>query len=318
MSESSTDYVFGPVPSRRLGRSLGIDLVPFKTCSYNCIYCQLGRTTCLTAERKEWVPADCVLEQVKRKLAGQVRADVVTFSGSGEPTLHSRIGDIIRGIKAITEIPVVVLTNSSLLWQPEVRKDIRAADIVVPSLDAGDESTFSYVNRPHPDISFNLMLEGLRAFREEYTGQFWLEVFLLRGVTAIEAEVRKMAAIVEQLHPDRLQLNSVARPPAEEFAFAVPKERMIDLAALFGQEAEVISEDSHVFEQADFETCREDIRSLLLRRPCTIDDIAEGLGMHRDEVIKYVEELSSEGQVMQRRQDLATFYWAVGGTAAKN
>ena len=143
-----SQYVFGPVPSRRLGRSLGIDLLPLKTCSFNCVYCQVGRTTCLTIERGEWVPTGPVLDQVRQKIAGPIRPDVITFSGSGEPTLHSGIGEIIRGIKSFTQIPVVVLTNGSLLWMPEVRRDLLQADIVVPSLDACSESLFQYVNRP--------------------------------------------------------------------------------------------------------------------------------------------------------------------------
>ena len=267
MNESSKEYVFGPVPSRRLGRSLGIDLVPFKTCSFNCIYCQLGRSSCVSVERKEWVPTEDVLDQVNRKLAGSSKPQVITFSGSGEPTLHSRIGDIIEEIKKITDIPVVVLTNSSLLWQPEVRKALLSADIVVPSLDAGDEDLFVYVNRPHPSLSFHEIVDGLIQFREEYAGEMWLEIFLLHGVTAIESEVRKMAEIAQKIRPNRIQLNSVARPPAEEFAYAVPAGKMQQFAKLFGPNAEVVSEDTHILEDADFASCRSDILALLKRRP---------------------------------------------------
>jgi wyosine [tRNA(Phe)-imidazoG37] synthetase (radical SAM superfamily) len=305
-------HVFGPVPSRRLGRSLGVDLVPFKTCSYNCVYCQLGRTTCLTTERKEWAPAEDVLQQVKLKLSGQTQPDFITFSGSGEPTLHSRIGEIIRHIKKTTDIPVAVLTNGSLLWQPEVRESLLPADVVMPSLDAGDESLFRCVNRPHPSVSFDLMLAGLRSFREEYRGQYSLEVFLLRGVTGIEVETRKIAAIVEQLRPDRVHLNTVARPPAEDFALAVPRERMAQLCVLFGRRAEVIGEESRIREHVDLAARRDDVLSLLQRRPCTADDIAEGLGMERRDVMKYLGGLLSEGSVTQRKQDTQTYYLAAG------
>ena len=148
--------VFGPVPSRRLGRSLGVDVVPFKTCTYDCIYCQLGRTTCKTVERKAWVPLEDVLDEVKEKLS--TRPDYITLSGSGEPTLFSPLGDLIVGIKSMTGIPVALLTNGSLLWQADVREAIRDVDLLIPSLDAGDEAMFRRVNRPHGGLSFEQML----------------------------------------------------------------------------------------------------------------------------------------------------------------
>lgn len=162
-------HVFGPVPSRRLGRSLGVDLVPLKVCSYACIYCQLGRTTKKTVERKEWVPTARVLDELKRKLA--TRPDYITFSGSGEPTLHSALGKIIEQIKSMTKTPVAVLTNGSLLWQPEVRTELALADVVMPSLDVGDDLFFQTVNRPHPEITFEKLLSGLEQFRREFSGQ---------------------------------------------------------------------------------------------------------------------------------------------------
>ncbi|NQT19895.1 MAG: radical SAM protein, partial [Planctomycetes bacterium] len=152
-------YIFGPVPSRRLGRSLGVDVVPLKTCSYDCIYCQLGNTTCKTVERKEWVPLDDVVLELKDRLSS--RPDYITLSGSGEPTLYSRVAELIDRIKVMTDVPVAVLTNGSLLWQEEVRRQLMKADLVIPSLDAGDEVMFRLVNRPHEDVSFERMLAGL-------------------------------------------------------------------------------------------------------------------------------------------------------------
>ena len=172
-----SNYVFGPVPSRRLGRSLGVDLVPLKTCSYDCIYCQLGRTTCKTIERKEWVPLDAVLNELEGKLS--TRPDYITLSGSGEPTLYSRLDEVIERIKSITDIPVAVLTNGSLLWQEDVQQQLAAADLVMPSLDAGDPATFHLVNRPHEALTFEKMLSGLIAFRQHFHGRYWLEVLLL-------------------------------------------------------------------------------------------------------------------------------------------
>jgi wyosine [tRNA(Phe)-imidazoG37] synthetase (radical SAM superfamily) len=313
-----SQYVFGPVPSRRLGRSLGIDLLPLKTCSFNCVYCQVGRTTCLAIERKEWVPTGPVLDQVRQKIAGPIRPDVITFSGSGEPTLHSGIGEIIRGIKSFTQIPVVVLTNGSLLWMPEVRRDLLQADIVVPSLDAGSESLFQYVNRPHPEISLEKLVEGMIRFREEYTGQIWLEVFLMWGVTAMESEVEKMAALARRIRPDRIQLNTVARPPAEEYAYSVPEERMRFFATMFEPEAEVIGGHSSTLEMTGLEGSSEEILGLVRRRPCTLDDIADGLALNCNVVIKYVDRLISEGHLRHKVQDSRIYYWATEESPSKN
>ncbi len=211
MNDQRQHHIFGPVPSRRLGRSLGVDLVPFKTCTYDCIYCQLGRTTCKTHERKEWVPMDAVLEELKQKLA--THPDYITLSGSGEPTLCPRLGEIIERIKAMTSIPVAVLTNGSLLWLKEVRAAVALADVVMPSLDAGDDLLFQTVNRPHPEITFERLVSGLEQFRREFTGQYWLEVMLLAGHTALPAHVQKIAHWVQRIRPDRVQLNTATRPP---------------------------------------------------------------------------------------------------------
>ncbi|MCL5097356.1 MAG: radical SAM protein, partial [Candidatus Omnitrophica bacterium] len=208
-----------------------MDLVPFKTCTYDCIYCQLGRTTNLTVQRKEWVPMDAVLDELKQKLV--CRPDYITLSGSGEPTLHSRLGEIIEHIQAMSDVPVAVLTNGSLLWQKEVREELALANVVLPSLDAGDAVKFAFINRPHSIIAFEQMVEGLIAFRREFTGQYWLEVFLLGGYTAIEADVKKLATWVKRIRPNRVQLNTVTRPPAEDFASSVPPEALAHFARYF-------------------------------------------------------------------------------------
>ena len=285
-------YVFGPVPSRRLGRSLGVDVVPFKTCTYDCIYCQLGRTTCKTIERKEWVPLEDVLDEVKSKLSK--RPDYITLSGSGEPTLFSRLGDLIDGIKSMTNVPVALLTNGSLLWQPEVRREVQDVDLLIPSLDAGDEAMFRRVNRPHEAISFKRLIDGLVASREACRGRYWLEVFLVAGCTDIEAEVKKLAQYAGLIKPDRIQINTVTRPPAESSAAGVSRERLAELSRLFVPPAEVVVDYHHVHEQTQFSASRDEILSLLRRRPCSIDGIAQGLSMHPNEVVKYVEALQAE------------------------
>lgn len=300
--------IFGPVPSRRLGRSLGVDLVPFKTCSYDCIYCQLGRTTHKTVERREWVPLNDVLEELKGKLAS--KPDYITLSGSGEPTLYSRLGELIAGIRAMTDIPVAVLINGSLLWQEEVRRQLMDAHLVIPSLDAGHASMFQAVNRPHESLSFDRMLEGLIDFREEYYGEYWLEVFLLAGHTAVESEISRIAECVRRIKPDRVQLNTATRPTVEDYAVMVDRACMADIAGRFEPPAEVIADYRGVHAQSDFKAGREGVREMIQRRPCSLDDIAEGLNMHRNEAIKYIEELNAEGVLTKRTSGGKLFYTA--------
>lgn len=288
-------YVYGPVPSRRLGRSLGIDLAPFKTCTYDCVYCQLGRTTCKTLERKEWVPLADVLADLDAGL--EARPDYITLAGSGEPTLFSRLDELICRIKSRTDVPVAVLTNGSLLWQAEVRGQLLDADVVMPSLDAGDESLFNAVNRPHADIAFEQMLEGLIAFRDVYRGHYWLEVFLLGGYTGVPADARKIAECVGRIRPDRVLLSTVTRPPAEDYAVAVPPGRLHELATLFDPVAEVTADFRGVHTEEGFAATRQAVLALLQRRPCSADDIAGGLGIHRNEAAKHVQELLAQGLV---------------------
>lgn len=303
-------YVFGPVPSRRLGRSLGIDLVPYKTCTYDCIYCQLGKTTNLTRERREWVPQKAVLEEIRKKLANLKGIDFLTFSGSGEPTLHIHIGRLIRELKKQSTVPVAVLTNGSLLWQREVQDDLQAADLVIPSLDAPDERLFRHVNRPHPDLVFEKVLEGLIRFRERYQGTIWLEVFLLAGMTGMESEVKKLANLTRSIKPDLVQILTVTRPPQEEFAEPVSSEQMRLFSGMFDVPAVVVSASGPVSEDVLFSEGKEQILELLGRRPCTIKEIALGLGMARAEAGKYIENLFARGEVRSLTCNGKTYYRA--------
>jgi wyosine [tRNA(Phe)-imidazoG37] synthetase (radical SAM superfamily) len=238
----SGKYVFGPVPSRRLGRSLGVDLIPYKTCTYDCVYCQIGRTAQTTIERKVYAPAAAVIEQVRERLGRGAAPDVITISVSGEPTLHAGIGEVIAGIKGLTDVPVAVLTNGSLLFLPEVRRALMAADIVAPDLDAATEEVFRSINRPHPSLKLAEVLSGLRLFAGEYRGRLLVEVFVAEGLNADDAEMERIAAAARGLGSAQVQLNTVSRPPAESCARAVGRERMAELARLFEPPAEVIAD----------------------------------------------------------------------------
>jgi wyosine [tRNA(Phe)-imidazoG37] synthetase (radical SAM superfamily) len=306
-------YIFGPVPSRRLGRSLGVDIVPFKTCTYNCIYCQLGRTTHKTVERRKWVPIDDVLEELGKKLV--TKPDYITLSGSGEPTLYSQLDVLIDRIRAMTNVPVAILTNGSLLWQPELRRQLLNANLVIPSLDAGDRAVFNSVNRPHHAITFEKMLEGLIDFRREYKGAYWLEVFLIAGYNAIRSDLQRIIDCVKRIGPDRVQLNTATRPPAEKYAYQVSKPRLAQLSRRFDPPAEVIADYRGVHKQGEFRAGQTDVLEMILRRPCSIDDIADGLFLHRNEVIKYMEKLAAKGKVETKNATGHVFYCGKHGLA---
>ncbi len=312
MKAGGCRYVYGPVPSRRLGRSLGIDLVPLKTCTYDCVYCQLGRTTNKTIDRREYVPITDVLTELEDTLSLADTPDYISIAGSGEPTLHLGIGELINQIKTLTNIPVAVLTNGSLLWIPEVQESLMAADLVLPSLDAGDAFLFRYVNRPHADITFEQMIDGIASFTKRFPGKVWLEVLLLGGVTGITAEVKKIASIISRIKPDRVQLNTVCRPPAEDFVFQLPMTQMLELQDLFPGVVEIISENREdiLHSAVHPDLMDDDILGLLRRRPCTSLDVAGGFGVHVMEALKSLEALSTTGKVTKVSILGSTFYVA--------
>ena len=257
-----------------------------------------------------------VLGELREKLSS--KPDYITLSGSGEPTLWLRLDYLIGHIKEMTSTPVAVLTNGSLLWREDVRRELMHADLVIPSLDAGDEASFRLVNRPHKEISFERMLDGLIQFRREFRGSYWLEVFVLGGSTAVSAEFSRIVECVNRIQPDRVQLNTVTRPPAESSAVGVPSGQLAKLASEFDPPAEVIAEYDALDQQPDFVASRGEILDLLRRRPCSIGDIAGGLGMHRNEVVKYVEELSAEGLLEESPVGEVTYFKAASPTGREH
>ncbi len=297
------------MPSRRLGRSLGVDLTPFKTCSLDCIFCQLGRTTRQTLERKEYVPTGHVTAELDAWTAEGGKADVVTLAGSGEPTLHSRFGDVLDFARKRTGLPAVLLSNGTLFGDPAVRQAARQADIVKLSLSAWDQASFEQVNRPHPDLRFDRIVEGQRAFRREYRGRLWIEVFLVWGTNSVTRDVKKIAALVDSIGPDEIHLNTAVRPPAESFAFAMPKKAMEELAALFHPVAKVIAEFS-TDKSADVAANEATIMAMLQRRPCTAQQIADVFGMHRNEVSKYLGMLMNTDKIRAQGTSQEPYYTA--------
>lgn len=302
-------HIFGPVASRRLGRSLGIDLVPFKTCTWDCIYCECGRTTKHTVVRAEFVPLAELVREFEEWCAAGGTADVITLAGSGEPTLYARLGALIDAIKMHCTIPVCVLTNGTLLWHAEVRRDLLHADIVVPTFDAPDAATFQRIHRPCRELDYAQCLAGLRVFAREYAGQLWLEVFLVPGINDSDAMVRRIAAMAAELQPAKVQLNTAVRPGAEPAVRPLALERMRELALLFAPPAEVIGTHNPnaaacaaVTEQHVFETVR--------RRPCTLADLAAGLGIPLSVAAKHADALRAKGMLSVDTHNGQTFFAA--------
>jgi wyosine [tRNA(Phe)-imidazoG37] synthetase (radical SAM superfamily) len=303
------EHLFGPVPSRRFGRSLGVDLTPYKTCNQDCVFCQLGRTTHKTVHRKEYVPLDAVLEELSDWLKADGEADYITLSGSGEPTLHARFGEVLEFLRSKSGLPAVLLTNGSLFHLTEVREEARHADIVKISLSAWDHSSYVWINRPHQDLRFDQIVEGQKAFRNKFRGKIWMEVFLVGGMNSTPADVARISRLAEQIRPNRIHLNTAVRPPAEEFVAPVSREKLASLTRIFHPAAEVIAE----FQAREGEKKHgslEKIYRMLERRPCTANDIARVFGMHINQVLKYLGKLEQEGRICLKRINHSLYYKA--------
>ena len=293
------DYVFGPVPSRRLGNSLGVDLVPFKTCTFDCVYCQLGRTTEQTTLRRRFVPMVQVVEEVVQVVDSGVALDYITLSGNGEPTLSLDFGRVIRAIKKFTTVPVAVLTNSSLLTWDDVREDLGAADLVVPSFDAGTQEAFERVNRPL-DVSVSRIARGIREFTQGFGGRVWLEVMIVAGLNDSVAEAQAIVAGLEGARFDKVQLNTVLRAPAEALAGAATEERLAELAAVLEALAPVeiigvYAAEDHPDDVGAGRDVDEAIVATLARRPCRTAELAASLGLATALVSKHIAHLEQRG-----------------------
>jgi wyosine [tRNA(Phe)-imidazoG37] synthetase (radical SAM superfamily) len=253
---------------------------------------------------------DAILDELARRLPRIPKPDFIGLAGSGEPTLHVGIGRLIRGIKKMTQIPVAVITNGSLLWMPEVRESLAASDLVLPSLDAGDQRLFAAANRPHQDISFDTMMRGLVEFSKLYRGEIWMEALVLGGISDSTREMKKIAAVMNRIQPARVQLNSVSRPPAEVDALQVPSEKMQALSRLFSGRCEQIAEDcsATVSGEGSARDALESVFVLLARRPCTVKDIASGLRLPPNEVLKQLDLLCENDAVRVERRNEQVFY----------
>ncbi len=302
-------YLFGPVPSRRFGRSLGIDLTPHKTCSLDCVFCQLGRTPAKTLERKAYVPATEVISEIDHWLRNDGQADYLTLSGSGEPTLHTAFGQVLAFLRD-QPIPSALLTNGTLMNLPEVRKAAALARVVKVSLSAWDQKSFEWVNRPHHRLSFESFFDGLKRFRDEFSGQLWLEVFLLSDINATPGNVAKIARLSRNLQPDRIHLNTIARPPAEDFAAAVSMAKLEELVGLFDPPACIAAEFKGERSKR-IKANEETILAMLKRRPCTIKQIETAFGLHINEASKFLGHLKQRNRIRIYLKDQKVYYRSI-------
>ncbi len=236
-------YIYGPVRSRRLGSSLGISMVPYKVCPFDCVYCQLNKTLTKTDKRRRYVGERVLLAELRdfwRHKPQDMRIDCVTFSGSGEPTLHTGLGRLVREAKKITGCPVVVLTNSALLTDARLRRDLKDADIVVPSLDAVTQEVFEKINQPLPGLRIEEIIEALVRFREEFTGAIWVEVMVVRGINDDAAYLKKMKRVIDRIRPEKIQLNSPVRPPSHRWVRPATCAALREACRILGSSCEIV------------------------------------------------------------------------------
>ncbi len=300
-------YVFGPVPSRRLGLSLGIDLIPAKTCTFDCLYCQLGRTTYKVLETRPFVPVREVVEEIRRKLPKNV-PDVITLAGSGEPTLHSEIDQVIASIKKMTETKVALLTNGSLFWREEVRGRVLKSDIIMPTLTSAFERTFRMIHRPCPELELTLIIDGLRRLRQDYKGQLFLEVVFLAGINDTEKEVEGLKTLINQISPEKIQVNTVSRPPADSRAVALDIKRLKEIKIFFGKKAEIVAEVPIKGKSRGEDSVVSGFLDIVKRRPLKSVDIASALGLSTEEVEDLIKGLLIKGHIRKQEHGRDIYY----------
>jgi wyosine [tRNA(Phe)-imidazoG37] synthetase (radical SAM superfamily) len=317
MTMKSDPLTYGPVNSRRLGRSLGINIIPAKTCTLDCIYCQCGRTTRKTLRRQSFYPVPEIMAQVRAAL-GRTTVDCLTFSGEGEPTLNLDIGTLIRRLKKEFRLPVAVITNSTLLTRRQVQRDLLAADILVPSLDAADQRTFARIDRCHPRLRIEAIINALIQFRRRYRGQLWLEIMLVKGVNDSVEHVVKLRQTAWEIRPDKVHINTVTRPPAEKHALPMDYDDLCNIKLLFGPEAEIPPPPStgktaprdrapartlpHTF------PLEQSILNSLAGRPATAADLACGLNLPRTLISNALRRLLNEARITRQRFGRSYYY----------
>ena len=304
-------YIYGPVPSRRLGRSLGIDPIPSKTCDYQCIYCQLGTTTNFTSERKDFYPLEEIYEEIEQSInKNKGEFDYITFVGSGEPTLCKSLGKLILKAKELSNKPICVIINGSLLYQDDVKDDLIFSDVILPTLDAGDEKLFIKINRPHPSIRYEKMIQGYIDFRKEFSGKFWIEIMLMKGINDSKEELLKIKEKIDLIKPDRIDINVPIRPPTESWV-KIPDQNIIPiLNDVFGEYNNINFPEQGTFSVfgSNFE---KELKTLLERHPMRLEQITETFSsktVNEQDLLDQLNTLASQNKIKKVIYNKQTFW----------
>ncbi|MDD3321967.1 MAG: radical SAM protein [Paludibacter sp.] len=304
-------HLFGPVPSRRLGMSLGIDLIPKKVCSLNCVYCEVGKTTKLTLDRMEYVKYNQVIDELQQFMSNKPKIDYITFSGSGEPTLNSRIGDVLNFVKTnYPDIKTAVLTNGTLFSNPKLRIELLQADVILPSLDAASQAVFEKIDRPNSNLKIETYIQGLIDLRKEYKGKIWLEIFLLKDYNDSKEELDLLKKAILRINPDSIQLNTLDRPGTIDGLVPLSKSELQEIVDDWNlPNVEIIAAAQ---ERTTIESYSGDIETAILetiaRRPCTLDDLHDFLGVHVNEINKYLGPLEAKNKIKTIQLERGVFY----------
>jgi wyosine [tRNA(Phe)-imidazoG37] synthetase (radical SAM superfamily) len=302
-------YCFGPVPSRRLGLSLGVDILPLKTCNLNCVYCELGRTKQYKCERSEYIPTGQIKAELEEVLNSErMSFDVLTFTASGEPTLHTGLGKLLAFSREHTDRPLAVITNSTLLSGSQVREELCHADILLPSLDSVVLDSFRRANRPARCVDLKTILDGLIKLRKEFKGKIWLEVLFVKGINNGTDEIRGLKEVLKSIRPDKIQLNTVVRPPVETWASPLSRRQMEKLKEQLGEKAEVIVDYRHSMEKGSQQIIEAEVLDTLLRRPLSIEDLQDVLGLKSKSVQETLDRMYSSGLIKTESFNGKLFY----------
>jgi len=303
--------IFGPVPSRRLGLSLGVDVLPYKTCSFDCVYCECGATTDLTCERRAFYPVAEILEELEERLLQMKDTpDVITLSGSGEPTLYAPLDELITRAKELSGLPVAVITNSSLLFMPEVRRELMGADVVLPSLDAALEASYLRINRPHPQCTLERTIEGLERFLADYGGRVLFEILVIEGYNAEERDLKALKREVERMRVDSIQLNTAIRPGTEPGIEPLDGETLDAIRSFFGPRCEVIASAETSRRRHEEGALEDTVLALLERRPCTALDVHRSTGIPLAKITALLEGMAKTGLIVKETHGNELFYEA--------
>ena len=304
-------YMYGPVPSRRLGNSLGIDPIPSKTCNYQCIYCQLGKTTNFTNERKDFYPKEEIVKEMEESInLNKSKFDYITFVGSGEPTLCNSLGELILKARKLSKKPICVITNGSLLYHEDVKDELMFSDVVLPTLDAGDEKLFIKINRPHPSIKFEKMIQGYIDFRKEFNGKFWIEIMLMKGINDSKEELLKIKTKLDLIKPDRIDINVPIRPPTESWVQIPDKNVISILNEVFGEYNNINFPERGKFSvfSPDFEM---ELKNLLERHPMRQEQIFETFSskkFNEKDILLQLNTLASQNKIKKVIYNNQTFW----------